>query len=98
LVATAAGALLVAWIISWVSYGGYANLTKKRVLFAVVFSGATILVYKVYIQQQWLRYLRSQALAEVTHFVSISQAFDSVSSSALALVQEVELVSRGYRL
>lgn len=95
---TAAGALLVAWIISWVYYGGFSHLTKKRVVFAVVLLVAGASVSHVYIRQQWLRYLREQAMAEVTSFVSRSQDFDSASSAALSLIQEVELVSRGYRM
>jgi hypothetical protein len=51
-----------------------------------------------FIRQQWLRYLRRQALSDVTTFVAKSQDFDSASSAALALIQEVELVSRGYRM
>ncbi len=98
LAATAAGALLVAWMISWVYYGGYSHLTKKRVVFAGVLLVAGGFLSQVYIRQQWLRYLRNQALAEVTTFVSKSQDFDSASSAALSLIQEVELVSRGYRM
>ncbi|KAK7737411.1 hypothetical protein SLS53_006484 [Cytospora paraplurivora] len=51
-----------------------------------------------YIRQQWLKYIREQTLAEMTTFISKAQDFDSASSAAVALVQEVELVSRGYRL
>lgn len=98
LVTTAAGALIMAWIISWVYYGGYSQLTKKRVVFAAVLLVAGGWFSQVYIRHQWLRYLRGQALAEVTTFVSRSQDFDSVSSAALSLIQEVELVSRGYRI
>ncbi|KAK0632354.1 Mysoin-binding motif of peroxisomes-domain-containing protein [Immersiella caudata] len=98
IVATAVGALLAAWIISWVYYGGYSHLTKKRVVFAAVILVGGASVSHIYIRQQWLRYLRQQAMAEVTKFVSSSQDFDSVSSAALSLVQEVELVSRGYKI
>jgi hypothetical protein len=59
---------------------------------------AVAVVAQVYVRQQWLRYLRNQALAEVTMFTSKSQDFDSASSAALSLIQEVELVSRGYRM
>lgn len=98
LVLTAVGALSVAWFISWLYGGGIANLTKKRVVvFIVVFAGAG-LASQAYIRQQWLRYVRGQTLAEMSTFVSKAQDFDSVSSAAVALVQEVELVSRGYRL
>lgn len=98
IITTAAGALLVAWIISWVYYGGYSHLTKKRVVGAALILVAGGLGSHVYIRHQWLRYLREQAVAEVTRFISKSQDFDSASSAAIALIQEVELVSRGYKL
>lgn len=98
LLATAAAALVVAWVVSWMYSGGYAHLTKKRVAFGAAVLVAVGLVSHVYIRQQWLRHLRNQALTEVTTFVSRSQDFDSASSAALSLIQEVELVSRGYRM
>lgn len=98
LLATAAAALVVAWVVRWIYSGGYAHLTKKRVSFSALLLVAVAAVSQAYIRQQWLRYLRNQALCEVTTFVSRSQDFDSASSAALSLVQEVELVSRGYRL
>jgi len=98
MVMTASGALLVAWIISWVYYGGLAQLTKKRVVFAAAILIAGASVSQLYMRQQGLRYLRQQALAEVIKFVSESQDFDSAASAALSLIQEVELVSRGYRI
>lgn len=98
LMLTAVGALSVAWFISWLYGGGITNLTKKRVVvFIVVFAGAG-LASQAYIRQQWLRYVRGQTLAEISTFVSKAQDFDSASSAAMALIQEVELVSRGYRL
>lgn len=98
LMLTAAGALSVSWFISWLYGGGITNLTKKRVVvFILIFAGAG-LASQAYIRQQWLRYVRGQVLAEISTFVSKAQDFDSASSAAVALVQEVELVSRGYRL
>jgi len=98
LLATAAAALVVAWVVRWIYSGGYAHLTKKRVSFSALVLVAVAAISQAYIRQQWLRYLRNQALAEVATFVSKSQDFDSASSAALLLVQEVELVSRGYRM
>ncbi len=98
LLATAAAALVVAWAVKWLYSGGYAHLTKKRVSFSALVLVAVAAVSQAYLRQQWLRYLRNQALTEVVSFVSRSQDFDSASSAALSLVQEVELVSRGYRL
>ena len=73
-------------------------MTKRRVVLAVFVLTVAALVAHFYIRQQWLRYLRNQALAEIKTFVAKSHEFDSASSAALALIQEVELVSRGYRL
>jgi Mysoin-binding motif of peroxisomes len=98
LLITTAGALALAWTVSWVYYGGYSQLTRKRVVSVLVVLVAVTLLSHVYIRQQWLRYLRNQALTEVTTFVSNSQDFDSASAATLSLIQEVELVSRGYRM
>ncbi|KAJ4295967.1 hypothetical protein N0V88_004669 [Collariella sp. IMI 366227] len=98
LLATAAAALVVAWVVRWMYAGGYAHLTKKRVSVSAVVLVSVAMVSQAYLRQQWLRYLRNQALGEVKLFVSKSQDFDSASSAALLLIQEVELVSRGYRM
>ncbi|KAK4145447.1 Mysoin-binding motif of peroxisomes-domain-containing protein [Dichotomopilus funicola] len=98
LLATAAAALVVAWVARWIYTGGYAHLTKKRVTFTALILLAVGAVSQAYLRQQWLRYLRNQALGEVTTFVARAQDFDGASSAALSLVQEVELVSRGYRI
>jgi hypothetical protein len=55
-------------------------------------------IFYAYMRRQWLQYLRQRSLAEVSEFVTRAQEFDTVVGGALALVQEVELVSRGYRM
>jgi Mysoin-binding motif of peroxisomes len=91
-------ALGVAYFVSWLVSGGYTHMTKKRVATIVVFAAVFLLIAQIYSRRQWLRYRRGQALSEVTAFVSNSQDFDSATSAAMALIQEVELVSRGYRM
>ncbi|KAF3360437.1 hypothetical protein VDGD_04316 [Verticillium dahliae] len=90
------GALALAFAISWVVGGG--SLTKKRLAVLLVTAAITAGVAQVFMRRQWLRYRRHQALSEVTAFVSNAHEFDSATSAAIALIQEVELVSRGYRL
>lgn len=51
-----------------------------------------------YMRRQWLQYLRQQSLAEISDLAVKAQELDSVIAAALTLVQEVELVSRGYRM
>lgn len=98
LMITTAVALLVAWAMNWVHSGGYSHLTKKRVLLTLGSLAVVAIFFRAYVRQQWLRHLCEQALTEATIFVSRSQDFDSASGAAAALIQEVELVSRGYRL
>lgn len=98
LLLTAVGALGLAWFISWLYGGGIAHLTKKRVVVFVVVFAVAGAASQAYIRQQWLKYVRDQTLVEISTFVSHAQDFDSASSAAVALIQEVELVSRGYRL
>lgn len=98
LILTAVGALSVAWFISWLYGGGIANLTKKRVVVFIVIFAVAGAASQAYIRQQWLKYVRKQTLEGISTFVATAQDFDSAASAAVALVQEVELVSRGYRL
>lgn len=98
LLLTAVGALGLAWFISWLYGGGITHLTKKRVVVFVVVFAVAGAASQAYMRQQWLKYVRDQTLVEISSFVSHAQDFDSASSAAVALIQEVELVSRGYRL
>ncbi|KAF4997777.1 hypothetical protein FGRMN_3615 [Fusarium graminum] len=95
IIASVLAALAVAVILSWVLGTG---VTKKRLVFLLVLCVAAVLLGQVYMKRQWLRYRRSQSLSEITAFIGHSHNFDSVSGAALSLIQEVELVSRGYRL
>ena len=96
--ASVTGVVAVAFLAAWLAAGGYASLTKRRVLVFAFVIALVALVAPLYFKRQWLRYRRDQALSEVSSFVSVSQSLDSASSAALSLVQEVELVSRGYRM
>ena len=98
MVVTALGAIAVAFLISWVYEGGYSYLTKKRFLLAISLLALAAILANAYIRHQWLRYVRESALKEMTKFVTRSQDFDSATSAAVGLIQEVELVSRGYRM
>lgn len=70
---------------------------SKSLLVALVFAAVATAVYG-YMRRQWLQYLRQEAVEGVSALVTNLQAFEASTSSALALIQEVELVSRGYRL
>ena len=92
------GAVVAAFLAAWVAAGGYESLTKRRVIsIAFVLAGATLWA-PVYFKRQWLKFRMDQVLAEVTSFVSTSQSLDGATGAAVSLIQEVELVSRGYRM
>ncbi|KAI9695473.1 MAG: hypothetical protein M1820_008575 [Bogoriella megaspora] len=95
---TAFSAFALVWLINWARPARGPASNKTRVLTVlVVFSIVAAVVY-VYARRQWLRFLREQAVESVSALVAHIQGLDACSSSALSLIQEVELVARGYRL
>ncbi|KAI7919162.1 hypothetical protein M0657_007260 [Pyricularia oryzae] len=98
LVLTVAGAFALAWIISWVRAGGFSHLTKQKLVVGLIVLLVFALVGHFLIRHRWQKYLREKTLTELNTFVSTSQHFDSAISAAVSLIQEVELVSRGYRI
>ena len=95
---TAASAFTSVWILYWVRGSEGARWSVGRVTLAFGLLVVTVVLIYAYARRQWLYYLRRQALEAATDFVSKSQAFDAAASAAVTLIQEVELVSRGYRM
>lgn len=95
---TTALAFGLAWLINWVPRGQGSTISIGRVAIAL----ATLVVISAfsyaYIRRQWLQYVRQLALAETSTFVTNAQALDGATSAAITLIQEVELVSRGFRM
>lgn len=98
MLASILGALAIAVVLSWVLGNAPSYVTRKRLAFLLVLCAAAAFLGQIYMRRQWLRYRRMQSLAEIATFVSNSNDFDSASEATLSLVQEVELVSRGYRM
>ncbi|TQS32677.1 hypothetical protein Golomagni_07003, partial [Golovinomyces magnicellulatus] len=98
IVASVLGALAVAIVLSWILGDSKSYVTRKRLVFLVILLAAAVILGQVHMRRQWLKYRRQQSLAEVGQFVATSYDFDSAIEAILALVQEVELVSRGYRI
>jgi uncharacterized membrane protein len=98
IIASILGALAIAVVLSWVLGNAPSYVTRKRLAFLLVLCAAAAFLGQIYMRRQWLRYRRMQSLAEIATFVSNSNDFDSASEATLSLVQEVELVSRGYRM
>ena len=73
-------------------------LSKGRTLLVLLVFAAMATAAYGYMRRQWLYYLRQEAVKGASALVTNLQAYDASTSAALALIQEVELVSRGYRL
>ncbi|KAK1060861.1 hypothetical protein LTR74_011552 [Friedmanniomyces endolithicus] len=96
--ATAAVAFALVFLIHWARSRHTGFISTSRVALAVtVFAVLASLGY-AYIRRQWLKFLRRQAVGTASTMTANWQAFELSSSSALAFVQEVELVSKGYKL
>jgi hypothetical protein len=93
---TAATAFILVWLVHW-SRRQPTFSTGRTLLVVLVFAAVATGVY-TYMRRQWLQYLRQEAVESASALVANLQAFEASTSSALALIQEVELVSRGYRL
>ncbi len=96
--ATAAVAFVLVYLIHWARSSRDGVLNSSRVALVTFVFLAMAFVGYGYVRRQWLKFLRRRAVAEVTALTANWQAFEVSASSALSLIQEVELVSKGYRL
>ncbi|MCJ1438778.1 hypothetical protein MMC27_008168 [Xylographa pallens] len=69
----------------------------RLLLVTAIFALAAIALYTFY-RSQYLLYVRNQAISSATSLVENAHGLDATTSAAITLVQEVELVSRGYRI
>lgn len=93
---TGATAFLLVWLLNWSRRQAGFSRGRAMLVVAVLIAVATA-VYG-HMHRQWLQYLRQDAVDGASALVTNLQAFEASTSSAIALIQEVELVTRGYRL
>lgn len=85
-------------MIRWGSAGrDWISITLRCIIIAAMLVAGAI-ISQAYLRRKWLQYLREQNITEATRLVGHTQDLDSAVAAALSLIQEVELVSRGYRL
>jgi hypothetical protein len=97
-VVTAFVAFGLVWTIHWIRRAGSRGSASGRTAVAIAIFAALATLGYAYIRRQWLQYLRQQTLVETSNFVAKAQGLDAAISAAITLIQEVELVSRGYRM
>ncbi|WPH02387.1 Hypothetical protein R9X50_00525000 [Acrodontium crateriforme] len=73
-------------------------LSKSRILFALAFVGLGAVIGYAHLRRQWLKFLRRDAVNTVSSLTNGWQAFEVAASAILSFIQEVELVSKGYRI
>ncbi|KAF3910955.1 hypothetical protein AA313_de0200113 [Arthrobotrys entomopaga] len=98
---TAASIVILSILISWLSRGGVERklaFGKSRTAITLLLSMVLALLVFAHMRRKRLRDLRTDAISSAEAFVENCQMFDVVVSNAITLIQEIELVSRGYRL
>jgi hypothetical protein len=95
---TATTSFTVAWLIHWSRSQDGSGLNPRRVLVLLILLPMVGIVFYAFAKRQWLKYVRHQAIEAATAFIGNAQGFDSAASASLVFIQEVELVSRGYRM
>ena len=96
--ATAVVAFALVYLLHWARGSRAGLISQGRVALVLAVLAVATLIGYAYIRRQWLKSLRRQAVADATNLTANWQAFEISASSALSLIQEVELVSKGYRL
>lgn len=97
-VVTASFSFGMAWLIYWAKGGASSSAGKGRMCVLLVVVILLAITLYTYMRRQWLQYLRQQSLLEISGFIVKAHDFDTAAAGGLTLVQEVELVSRGYRM
>ncbi|KAF2482271.1 Mysoin-binding motif of peroxisomes-domain-containing protein [Neohortaea acidophila] len=95
---TAAVAFALVYLIHWGRSSHDGGISKSRIVLVLLVFLLIFIAGYAYVRRQWLKFLRWNAVTQVTNLTANWQSFEVSASSALSLIQEVELVSRGYRL
>jgi ABC-type Fe3+ transport system permease subunit len=97
-VVTAATSFSIAWLIHWSRSRSAAGLNPRRAVILVILLPLIGIIFYAFARRQWLKFLRHQAIQAASFFIGNAQSFDSAASASVVFIQEVELVSRGYRM
>ncbi|KAB8068584.1 Mysoin-binding motif of peroxisomes-domain-containing protein [Aspergillus leporis] len=97
-VVTASTSFSIAWLLHWSRPRTGSGLNPRKVGVLLVLVPVIGVLFYAFAKRQWLKYLRHQAVDGAAVFIGSAQGFDSAASASVAFIQEVELVSRGYRI
>lgn len=91
-------AFALVWVTKHAYVGVFLDMTWNKIALTATLMGITGAILYAYMRRYLLLFLRRRAISAASDFVTGMQSFGSVTSSMLTLIQEVELVSRGYRM
>ena len=92
----AAAGFVLAASIAWArSISGHSNFVHLLLLGALLAIGGTGFYFLT--RRKWLQRVRAGAMESAASFISNAKAFDAALMTAVTIIQEVELVARGYR-
>lgn len=97
-IVTASTSFSIAWLLHWSRPRSGASINPRKVGILLVLVPVLGFLFYAFAKRQWLKYLRHQAVDAAVTFISNAQGFDSAASGSVVFIQEVELVSRGYRM
>ncbi|KAF9247426.1 hypothetical protein DTO006G1_3406 [Penicillium roqueforti] len=97
-IVTAATSFSIAWLLHWSRSRTGSGFSLKKVGVLLILVPAVGVFFYAFAKRQWLKYLRHQAVEAAGAFIGNAQGFDSAASASVVFIQEVELVSRGYRI
>lgn len=95
---TAGASFSVVWILHWARSRQGSGWDFRRICILITLLLAVATAFYAFAKRQWLKYLRRHAVDIASVLVANAQSFDSAASASVVLIQEVELVSRGYRM
>jgi hypothetical protein len=95
---TALIAFALVYLIHWARGGRGVLVSRGRVTLALTLLVGVAFLGYAYLRRQWLKLLRQNAVDTANSLTANWQTFEVSSSSALSFIQEVELVSKGYKL
>lgn len=97
-IVTAATSFSVAYLLHWARSKTGSGLNPRRVGILLILVPVLGVLFYAFARRQWLKYLRHRAVEAAAAFIGNAQGFDSAASASVVFIQEVELVSRGYRM
>ncbi|KAF9889901.1 hypothetical protein FE257_006773 [Aspergillus nanangensis] len=97
-VVTASTSFSIAWLLHWSRSRTGSGLNPRKVGVLLVLVPVIGVLFYAFAKRQWLKFLRHQAVDAAVAFIGNAQGFDSAASASVVFIQEVELVSRGYRI